>query len=205
MNHIINFQQSNGLVPDGNIGRLTMTKMIDVWGLNKFQISHFLGQVSHETGGFELAVENLNYSASGLLKVFSKYFRTQSKAMEYARRPEKIANFVYSNRMGNGNEASGDGYKFRGRGALQTTGHDNYLVLSKYIKDDSIMNNPDLVASKYYWESALFYFNRNNLWALSGKDVSENTIKAVTKAINGGYNGLSDRIEKTLYYYNKIK
>jgi len=134
-------------------------------------------------------MENLNYSAKALRSVFDKYFKTKKQAEKYARQPEKIANRVYANRMGNGNEASGDGWKYRGRGLIQLTGKKNYRAFAKWVGDDEIMDDPDLVASVYAVQSAVYYWERNNLNRLADKD----DIDAVTKKINGGFNGLAHR------------
>jgi putative chitinase len=195
------FQQQNGLTPDGVIGPKTIAMMLHVWGISKTQLAHFLGQTHEETGGFEALSENLNYSADALVKLFGKHFNND--ADKYARQPEKIANRIYANRMGNGNEASGEGWKFRGRGCLQTTGRNNYTLLGKYLNAD-LINNPDLVATKYPFESALFYFNSNKLWNLCN-EVTEDSIKRVTKAVNGGYINLDKRIELTKKYQLLIK
>lgn len=204
MNHIVEFQKNNGLVADGIIGRNTLLKMRCVFGIQTdAQLAHFLANVHHETGGFKADTENLNYSAAGLLKTFPKYFKDSITARQYANNPIRIANKVYSNRMGNGSEMSGDGWKYIGRGALQLTGKDNYRAFADYVKDISIMMYPELVATKYYWESALFYFNRNNLWPKM-KNTTPEAIKAVRKAVNGGYNGLSEVQDKFVYYYNLI-
>lgn len=201
--HIIDFQRKYGLVADGIIGKNTIAKMRCVFGIQTdAQMAHFLAQVHHETGGFKLDTENLNYSASGLLKVFGKYFGVgKLPASQYANKPEAIANVVYSKRMGN--VLPGDGWRYRGRGALQLTGKDNYKAFSDFVKNPSIMNNPDLVATKYFWESALFYFTRNNLWGImKGNDMD--AVKRVSKAVNGGLNGIEDRQNKFLYYWNMI-
>jgi putative chitinase len=147
----------------------------------------------------------LNYGAAGLTGIFKKYFPTTEKALLYERKPEKIANLVYATRMGNGDEASGDGFKFRGRGALQLTGKDNYKVFSEYLKKPEIMTNPDLVATEFAFESAIFFFDRNKLWDICDKGVNKDTILALTKRINGGTHGLADREEKTLKYYGFLK
>jgi putative chitinase len=167
--------------------------------------AHFFAQTAHESGGFKAFSENLNYGAAGLTGIFKKYFPTNEKALLYERKPEKIANLVYASRMGNGDEASGDGYKFRGRGALQLTGKDNYKVFSEYLKNPEIMTNPDLVATEFAFESAIFFFDRNKLWDICDKGVNKDTILALTKRINGGTHGLADREEKTLKYYGYLK
>lgn len=204
MKHIVEFQKNNGLVADGIIGKNTIQKMRCVFGISTdSQMAHFLANVHHETGGFKADIENLNYSASRLLQIFPKYFTDSVMARQYANNPIAIANRVYSKRMGNGSETSGDGYKYRGRGSLQLTGKDNYRAFSEFMRDNQIMLMPDIVASKYFWESALFYFTRNNLWGLmKGTDVE--TVKKVRKAVNGGYNGLAEVQQKFTYYYNMI-
>lgn len=185
-----------------------MQELPDV--LSKFNITtslrlaHFMGQCSHESGGFKLVKENLNYSAKGLLGTFKKYFPTEALALQYERKPEKIANLVYGNRMGNGNELSGDGFKFRGRGFIQLTGKDNYKQFSDFIGEDCVAN-PDLIATKYPLSSAAFFFNKNNLWQICDKGATSDVVTLVTKRVNGGTHGLQDRINKFNLYYNLIK
>jgi putative chitinase len=166
--------------------------------------AHFFAQTAHESGGFKVFSENLNYSVQGLQGIFGKYFPGNLEE-SYARKPEKIANRVYASRMGNGNEASGDGWKFRGRGALQTTGKDNYSQFAKHLGKPEIMTNPDLVATEYAFESAIFFFDKNKLWDICDKGVNKDTILALTKRINGGTHGLADREEKTFKYYTYVK
>jgi len=197
-------QEKVGTKPDGSFGKNTLLLTSKYYKITEKQAVHFFAQVAHETGGFKLFVENLNYSASGLRKTFGKYFTTNTLANLYARQPEKIANRVYANRMGNGDEASGDGWKFRGRGALQLTGKANYKAFSDFIKDPEIMTNPDLVATKYAFESAIFFFSKNKLWNLC-TEINEKSILDLTKRINGGTNGLAHRSELTYKYYNLIK
>jgi putative chitinase len=167
------------------------------------RLAHFLAQCGHESGGFKLVNENLNYSADGLVKIFGKYFNSATAA-GYARQPEKIANRVYSGRMGNGDETSGDGWKHRGRGFIQLTGKDNYSKFDKTV-DDDILSNPDLVATKYPLASAAFFFNSNSLWAICDKGADEATVTAVTKRVNGGTIGLADRIKHFNEYYALLK
>lgn len=198
------FQSNHNLVTDGIIGPKTMRVFQEVHKIATIeQLAHHLGQVDHETGGFRYSEENLNYSAEGLLKVFRKYF-TPEQAREYARQPERIANRVYANRMGNGDEASGDGSKFKGRGGLQTTGRYNYEILSREVKDPCVLETPDLVATKYYFQSGLIFFKNNNLWRLCNQ-VNDASIAAVTLRVNGGYHGLKDRVEKTKKYYDMLR
>jgi len=194
------FQSVIGATPDGIFGKETLTKAMEYYKLSKEQTAHFFGQVAHETGEFRLFIENLNYSADGLIKTFGKYFPTKVLAMSYARQPEKIANRVYANRMGNGPETSGDGYKYRGRGALQLTGKSNYVAFAQFLDKPEIITSPDLVAVDYAFASAVYYFSKNKLWGLCTK-VDEASILAVTKRVNGGTNGLKSRIELTKKYY----
>ena len=159
---------------------------------NNFRLAHFLSQVAHESGNFKVLHENLNYSASGLLKVFPRYFNANTAA-QFARKPQLIANRVYANRIGNGNEASGDGWNYRGRGYLQVTGRANYKAFSEYIGEDC-EKNPDLLATKYPLDSALWFFDRNKLWTLCDK--GEENVPIVSRRVNGGTNGLQDRLNK---------
>ncbi|MGQ2984015.1 peptidoglycan-binding protein [Flavobacterium sp.] len=208
MNHITEFQKKNGLKEDGVIGIKTLQKMMEVFGLlTNLQLVHLLANVHHESGGFIADTENLNYSAATLANTWPKRYKNpvtgkpNALALSLAGNPEKIANNVYANRMGNGSGSSGDGWKYRGRGALQLTGKDNYRLFASFIDDAEILSNPDLVAIKYFWESALFYFTANKLWnKMKGKTSAD--IKAIRKAVNGGYIGLKDVENKFKYYYN---
>lgn len=196
-------QTKIGVKADGDFGPTSFRAACKFFNLTPERGAHFFGQTEHETGGFKLFVENLNYSADGLKKIFPKYFPGNLADM-YARQPEKIANRVYANRMGNGDEKSGDGFKFRGRGGLQTTGKDNYTLFAQYIKKPEIISTPDLVATSYAFESAIFFFDKNNLWSICDKGVTDSTILTLTKKINGGINGLDDRILKTKKYYSFV-
>lgn len=158
---------------------------------SKERLAHFFSQVMHESGCMRFDMENLNYSSKALLAVFGKYFPTKEKAEAYARQPEKIANKVYANRMGNGNEASGDGWKHRGRGLIQLTGKNNYQAFAKWIGDDKILEDPDLVASEYAVHSAVFFWDRNKLNEIADQD----DVRKMTKRVNGGENGLAHRRE----------
>lgn len=174
------------------------------FGINTpLRLAHFLAQCSHESGDFKAVRENLNYSAEGLRKIFGKYFPTDAMAAQYARQPEKIANKVYANRMGNGNEASGDGYNYRGRGYIQLTGKENYASFDKVV-DEDILAAPDLVATKYPLMSAAFFFNKNGLWSICDKGDSIDVVTMVTKRVNGGTIGLEDRINKFRQYNSSL-
>ncbi len=167
------------------------------------RLAHFLAQCGHESGGFRATQENLNYSAKGLCGIFRKYFPSVTVALQYERKPEKIANKVYANRMGNGNEASGDGWKHRGRGYIQLTGKDNYKAFDATVPED-IMSNPDLVATKYALASAAFFFKKNGLWAICDRGADNATVTAVTKRVNGGTIGLEDRKKHFKEFYHLL-
>ena len=197
-------QEKIGVGADGAFGPGTMKKAMEFYKLTPVRAAHFFAQTAHETGGFKAFSENLNYSAEGLQGIFGKYFPGTLEE-SYARNPEKIANRVYASRMGNGDEKSGDGFKFRGRGALQLTGKENYKAFSDYLKKPEIMTNPDLVATTYSFESAMFFFDKNKLWSICDQGVNDASILALTKRINGGTHGLADRSEKTKKFYEYVK
>lgn len=201
---LIKLQEKIGVKADGSFGPATLKAAAAYFKLTPEAAAHFFGQTAHETGGYALFSENLNYSASGLRGIFGKYF-PGTLAEDYARQPVKIASRVYGNRMGNGDEASQEGYKFRGRGALQTTGKANYQAFANSIGKPEIMTNPDLVATDYAFEAALFFFEKNKLWDIANKGVNDDTILLLTKRINGGTNGLEDRASLTKRYYTWLK
>jgi putative chitinase len=174
------------------------------FGINTpLRVAHFLAQCGHESGGFRVTQENLNYSAKGLNGIFKKYFPTEAAATPYARQPQKIANKVYANRMANGSEASGDGYKFRGRGYIQLTGRDNYTQFGKAIGVD-IPSNPDLVSSQYALASAAWFWSKNGLNKLADAGASDTAVTSITKRVNGGTIGLPDRIKHFKEYYHLL-
>ena len=154
------------------------------------RISHFLAQILHESGHFKYKSENLNYSAQGLRKTFPKYFSTDQIANQYAKQPEKIANRVYANRMDNGNEASGDGWKYRGRGLIQLTGRDNYTKCGQDLGID-LVKNPDLITLDPVTcvKTACWFWNKNKLNVYADND----DIKTITRKINGGLTNIDDR------------
>lgn len=193
-------QEKSGVTADGVFGPNTYKAARKYLKLTDLRATHFFAQTGHETGNFAVYTENLNYSAKGLRSTFPKYFPTDALAAQYERKPEKIANKVYADRMGNGPESSGDGWKYRGRGALQLTGKSNYQAFADYMKRPDIMTNPDIVATELAFESAMFFFERNKLWSICDKGTSDSVITELTKRINGGTNGLDDRIAKTKKY-----
>jgi putative chitinase len=191
-----------GHIPDAVIAMIPDTAA--KFGINTpLRLAHFLAQCGHESGGFRLTQENLNYSAKGLNGIFKKYFPTEAAAAPYNRNPQKIANKVYSNRMGNGTEASGDGYKFRGRGYIQLTGKDNYTAFGKSIGVDMTIN-PDLVASQYALLSAAWFFTKNNLHKMADGGATDAVVTSITKRVNGGTIGLADRIKHFKEYYHLL-
>lgn len=164
----LNIDKLKGHIPDAVIAQIPETAAkFNI--TNNLRLAHFLSQCGHESGGFKAVSENLNYSADGLKKIFPKYF-PGNLAESYARNPEKIASKVYGGRMGNGDETTKEGFKFRGRGYLQTTGKSNYIALGKFIGED-LVSNPDLVATKYPLASAAFFFDSNKLWVIDRKSV----------------------------------
>lgn len=195
-----NLQAKIGITADGAFGPGTLKAAAAFYKLNRNRAAHFFAQTAHESGNFKAFSENLNYSAQGLRGIFGKYFPTQAMADAYARKPEKIANRVYANRMGNGDEASGDGLAFKGRGALQLTGRANYQAFADYIGRPDVMTNPDLVSGELCFESALWFFDRNKLWSICDQGITDAAILALTKRINGGTHGLDDRKMKTKKY-----
>ena len=198
----LNIEKLKGHIPDAVLVQIPDTAAkFNI--TNNLRLAHFLAQCGHESGGFKAVSENLNYSADGLKKIFGKYFPGNLNE-SYARQPEKIASRVYASRMGNGDESSKEGFKFRGRGYIQLTGKANYTNFTKFIGEDCV-SNPDLVATKYPLASATFFFDSNKLWAICDKGADDATVTAVTKRVNGGTIGLADRIKHFKEYYNLLK
>lgn len=188
-----------GILPEKVLSELPM--VMNTFKINTpLRLAHFLSQCAHESWNFSAVRENLNYGPVALLSTFKKYFPNLEKAELYARKPEQIANIVYANRMGNGPEASGDGWRYRGRGYIQLTGKINYQAFDRVV-EDNIVENPDLVASKYPLLSAAWYWNSRSLNSVADSGSTELEIARVTRKINGGTNGLVDRIAKFNKYY----
>jgi putative chitinase len=203
----LNLQKLKGIIPDAVIAQIPLCA--EKFAINTpLRLAHFLAQCGHESAGFKATQENLNYSVEGLKKVFSKYFPgdpakvpgSPVNAADYAKQPEKIASRVYGNRMGNGNEASKEGYKYRGRGYIQLTGKANYQEFKKVVPED-VVANPDLVADKYPLLSAAWFWDSRSLNELADKGASDDVVTAVTKKVNGGRIGLADRIAHFKKYY----
>jgi putative chitinase len=202
-----------GHIPDSVILQIPETsKKFNI--TTPLRLAHFLSQCGHESGGFTIVKENLNYSVDRMISIFKHDFDTnkdriiseseKQKAKSLVGSPDKIGNFVYANQNGNGNEASGDGSKYKGRGYIQLTGKINYASFSKFIGEDCI-SNPDLVATKYPLASAAFFFDSNKLWSICDKGFDDATVTALTKRVNGGTIGLPDRIKHFKEFYNLLK
>ena len=191
-----------GHIPDAVIAMIPDTAA--KFAINTpLRLAHFLAQCGHESGGFRATQENLNYSAKGLMGIFKKYFPNASLAAQYERKPEKIAARVYGGRMGNGAEATKEGYKFRGRGYIQLTGKENYTAFGKSIGED-ILSNPDVVSSKYALLSAAWFFSKNGLHKMADSGASDAVVTQITKRVNGGTIGLPDRIKHFKEYYKLL-
>ena len=195
----LNLDKLKGHIPDSVLAQIpeTVTKFkIDT----PVKLAHFLATCVHESGGLKVVTEHLNYSSDWLKKVFQIYF-PGNLSESYARNPEKIAAKVYGSRMGNGGEETKEGWKFRGRGYIQLTGKNNYKAFGESINED-IASNPDLVATKYPLLSAAWFFNKNCLNKCV--DASEATVTSVTRCVNGGTNGLNDRLAHFKEYYQLL-
>jgi putative chitinase len=193
----------NGVLPI-----FVMTELptvIDKFSINTpLRLSHFLAQDAHESGFFRAKQENLNYSANSLMTVFKKYFPTMEEALKYERKPNAIANKVYANRMGNGDEASGDGWKHRGFGYIQLTGKNNQQAFFKAI-GLPIDTPPQTIADKYPLLSAGWFWNTNKINMTADKGSDNSVIAMVTKVVNGGTHGLEQRTAYFNKFYNLLK
>jgi len=194
-------QEKIGAKPDGSFGPNTARKICNHYVLNAERGAHFLRQLVHESGTFRYTEENLNYSTKSILAVFGKYFADERAAESCARNPQALADVVYGERMGN----RGQGYLWRGRGFLQCTGRNNYMQFAADMNLPEVLDDPDLVAKDYPMESAVWFFNRNKLWDICDEGVNAETIKVITKKINGGYNGLQHRKEETIKIYGWLQ
>ena len=199
----LKLENLKGHIPDSVISQIPDTAA--KFELNTpLRLAHFLAQCGHESGGFKATQENLNYSASGLRGIFSKYFKEAGLAEQYQRNPQKIASRVYGGRMGNGPESTGEGFKFRGRGYIQLTGKDNYTAFGKAINED-MTANPDKVATHYALLSAAWFFTKNGLHKMADGGATDAVVTQITKRVNGGTIGLPDRIKHFKEYYNLLK
>ena len=194
-------QAKCGVEPDGAYGPNTARAIADRYKLSPKRGAHLLGQAAHESANFMVSEENLNYRASTMCRVWPSRFATEVDAAPYAMNPEKLANKVYSSRMGNGPESSGDGWLFAGKGFIQLTGKNNVREFAEHIGRDGLVNDPSPIATELAMDSAIFFFEKNGLFGIADKGVNNSIIKSITKRVNGGYHGLDDRIEKTKNIY----
>lgn len=188
-------------IPEIVIGQIP--DVLDIFGINtSLRLSHFLSQCAAESGEFTAIRENLNYTADRLKIVFPKYF-PGIISKEYAQKPDKIGSRVYANRMGNGPEVSKDGFTYRGRGYIQLTGKSNYIAFGKVINTDLVIS-PDLVATQYPLLSAAWFFTKNKLNIIADKGATDSIVTQITKRVNGGVNGLTERINHFHKYYSLL-
>ena len=191
-----------GVIDDGSFGPNTARAIAKHYELSDKRGAHLLGQAHHESGGFNRTKEGLYYSTpERLMAVWPSRFKSVEAAMPYAKNPEALANNVYSDRMGNGDEASGDGWKFSGKGFIQLTGRSNYRSFASDMRIPEVVDHPAFVETEYAFEAALWFFRSNKLFTICDKGVDDDTIKAVTKRVYGGTHGLKDRIEQTKKIY----
>tara|TARA_R110002073_G_scaffold307760_2_gene477514 strand:+ start:214 stop:843 length:630 start_codon:yes stop_codon:yes gene_type:complete len=191
-------QAKVGVGPDGSFGPNTARAIAAHYGLSPERGAHLLGQSHHESGGFKRTREGLHYSTpERIMAVWPSRFPTVESALPYARNPSGLANKVYSGRMGNGDESSNEGSLFSGKGFLQLTGKSNFREFAAAMRLPEVMTDPDLVATKYAFESAQFFFSKNGLFKIADTGVGEEIIRKISKRVNGGYHGIDDRIEQT--------
>ena len=187
-------QEKVGVDADGSFGPNTARAIAKHYDLSANQGAHLLGQAHHESGGFKKTTESLYYSSPERIQaVWPTRFETIADAEPYAKNSEKLADKVYGGRMGN----NGEGFKWRGRGFLQITGRDNYRLFASEMRLPEVMDEPDLCANKYAFETAIWYFKTNFLFRVADGGVTDAVIRKITKRVNGGYHGLDDRIAQT--------
>lgn len=193
-------QERIGASTDGSFGPNTARAITKHFGLSAERSAHLLGQASHESGGFTRVCESLYYSSPDRIrKVWPTRFKTVADAEPYARNPKALADKVYSNRMGNGEN---EGSVFIGRGFLQLTGKDNYRSFAADMRLPEVMTDPSLIETDYAFETAYWFFEKNRLFKIADEGVDTNTIEKITKRVNGGYHGLQDRLDQTNKIYN---
>lgn len=209
----MNIQNLKGHIPDNVLNMLP--GVVEKGQINTpLRMAHFLAQTGHESGGFKRLEENLMYSDPNRISQIFKFDFDQNKnrvidpaelekAKSLAKKPKELANFVYANQNGNGNEASGDGYNFRGRGYIQLTGRANYKAFSDFIGENCVAN-PDLVATKYPLASAAWFFTKKNLHKIADKGATKEVVTEISKLVNGGTIGLEDRIKHFNEYYKLL-
>lgn len=191
-----------GVLPTGVMSEIDM--VLRKYHINStLRMAHFLAQCHHESGGFKAVREKLNYDWKALRRVFPKYFADDAIATDYAKQPERIANRIYANRIGNGPESSGDGFRYRGRGYIQLTGKANYAAFSGIVPEDCV-EDPDVVATKYPLLSAAWFWNSRKLNTLADRGPDDSVVESITKVVNGGTHGLASRIQHFGEYYELL-
>jgi len=193
-------QKKVGVEPDGAYGPNTARAITKHYGLDRVKAAHLLGQAGHESGGFKLTRENLNYSVEAMMRVWPSRFPNEDSAKPYSRNGAKLAGKVYVGRMGN--ETPEDAANFIGRGFLQLTGKDNYKSFAHDMRLPEVLTDPSLVEEDYAFETAMWFFDKNGLFNIAAGGVNDETIKLITKRVNGGYHGLDDRAKRTRQAFN---
>ncbi len=196
-------QEKCGVTPDGAFGPNTAKAITAHFELSPERGAHLLGQVVHESGTFRYTRENLNYSVEAMMKVWPNRFPTEESAKPFARNPKALAENVYFGRMGNDSKEKASAYI--GRGFLQLTGYNNVRAFASDMRVPEVLDNPQLLEEDYAMDTALWFFKKNNLWKICDEGVNDDTIKSLTKRINGGYTGLSHREKETKKIYGWLK
>ena len=196
-------QEKCGCSPDGSFGPNTARGIVKHYELSPERGAHLLGQVIHESGSFKLTRENLNYSVEAMMRVWPSRFPTKESAEPYARNPKALAENVYFGRMGNDSKEKASLYI--GRGFLQLTGFNNVKAFASDMGKPEVMEDPSLLEEDYAMDTAIWFFQKNNLWKICDEGVNDDTIKRLTRKINGGYTGLDHRIKETNKVYEWVK
>jgi len=210
MNFLQKYQQFHNLHPDGIIGKNTASTMMQDLDIPSIiEYCHFIAQIMHESNYFTAGRENVNYSADGLQKYFKRFF-TDDEILIYARHAKLIANRIYADRMGNGDEHSGDGWMYRGTGAIQLTGKTNHQDYFKYA-DLPMDTDPNiLLTPEHYFKTAKYYFDHNSVWQYCTKNTDE-CVVLTSKKINLGSVtsvkipiGLTERLKLTNELFSQL-
>ena len=196
-------QEKCGCSPDGSFGPNTARGIVKHYELSPERGAHLIGQVIHESGSFKLTRENLNYSAKSMMRVWPSRFPTEESAEPYARNPKALAENVYFGRMGNDTKEKASLYI--GRGFLQLTGYNNVKAFASDMGKPEVMEDPSLLEEDYAMDTAIWFFQSNNLWKICDEGVNDDVIKRLTRKINGGYTGLDHRIKETNKVYEWVK
>ena len=196
-------QDKCGCSPDGSFGPNTAKSIVSYYDLSPERGAHLLGQVVHESGTFKYTKENLNYSVDAMMKVWPKRFPTEESAEPFARNPKALAENVYFGRMGNDTKEKSSLYI--GRGFLQLTGYNNTRAFAASMGCPEVLTDPSMLEEDYAMETAIWFFDENKLWSICDEGVNKDTIKRLTKRINGGYTGLDHREKETTKIYDWLK